>query len=73
MKVKVARDNVMVRLVIGGNAVFITSEPIEIDESDAEAMAQVESMMKLGWLVKVEKEEKKGSSKKSSAKVEGEE
>jgi len=70
MKVKAARDDVMVRLVIGGNAVFVTGEPLEVDENDAEAMAQVESMMKLGWLVEVKEEEKKGSSKKGSAKVE---
>ena len=68
MKVRAARDDVMVRLIIGGNAVFVTSNPVEIDEKDEEAMAQVESMMKLGWLVEVKGEEKKESGKKGSVK-----
>jgi hypothetical protein len=79
MKVKAAKDGVVVRLMVGGNAVFVTSNPVEIDEKDVEAMAQVESMMKLGWLVEVKEEikeevkeevkAKKGSGKKGSAKM----
>jgi len=73
MKVRAARDDVMVRLIVGGNAVFVTSNPVEIDEKDEEAMAQVESMMKLGWLIEVKGEEKKESGKKGSVKAEGRE
>jgi len=58
MKVKSARDDAMVRLVIGGNPVFVTNVPVEIDENDAEAMDQVNSMISLGWLVKVVEEAK---------------
>jgi urease accessory protein UreH len=58
MKVKSARDDAMVRLVVGGNPVFVTNVPVEIDESDEEAMNQVNSMISLGWLVRVEEEVK---------------
>jgi urease accessory protein UreH len=58
MKVKSARDDAMVRLVVGGNPVFVTNVPMEIDESDEDAMNQVNSMISLGWLVRVQEEVK---------------
>jgi len=57
MKVKAAKDGVMVRLVVNGMPVFVTSEPVDVDEGNLEVMKQVDAMMKLGWLVEVKKEE----------------
>jgi len=56
MKVKAAKDGVMVRLVVNGMPLFVTSNPVDIDEANPEVMEQVDAMMKLGWLVEVKEE-----------------
>jgi len=56
MKVKAAKDGVMVRLVINGMPLFVTDVPVDVDEGNLEVMEQVNSMMKLGWLVEVKEE-----------------
>jgi hypothetical protein len=56
MKVKVAKEGVMVRLIVNGMPIFVTDMPYEVDENNLEVMEQVETMMKLGWLVEVKEE-----------------
>jgi hypothetical protein len=77
MKIKAAKDGVMVRLIVNGMPMFITNVPVEVDENNPEVMEQVETMMKLGWLevvreVKeaVEEGEVKVRGKRGSSKVE---
>jgi hypothetical protein len=77
MKIKAAKDEVMVRLIVNGMPMFITNVPVEVDENNPEVMEQVETMVKLGWLevvreVKeaVEEGEVKVKSKRGSSKVE---
>ncbi len=62
MKIKAAKDGVMVRLVVNGMPVFVTSEPVDVDEGNLEVMEQVNSMVKLGWLIEVKEEEVKTKS-----------
>ena len=56
MKIKVAKDGVMVRLVVNGMPLFVAGAPVEVDENNPEVMEQVDAMMKLGWLVEVKEE-----------------
>lgn len=56
MKVKAAKDGVMVRLVVNGMPLFVAGTPVEVDENNPEVMEQVDAMMKLGWLVEVKEE-----------------
>jgi hypothetical protein len=56
MKVKAAKDGVMVRLVVNGMPLFVSDNPVDVDENNPEVMEQVDAMMKLGWLVEVKEE-----------------
>jgi hypothetical protein len=56
MKIKAAKDGVMVRLVVNGMPMFVTNSPVDVDENNPEVMGQVDAMMKLGWLVEVKEE-----------------
>jgi len=69
MKVKAAKDGVMVRLVVNGMPLFVTSSPVDVDENNLEVMEQVNTMMKLGWLVEVKEE--KGQTKTNGANKKG--
>jgi len=74
MKVKAAKEGVMVRLIVNGMPVFITNVPYEVDENNPEVMEQVETMVKLGWLEivqEVEEGEVKVRGRRGGSKVEG--
>jgi hypothetical protein len=78
MKIKAAKDGVMVRLIVNGMPVFVTLVPIAVDENNPEVMEQVETMVKLGWLEvvqevkeEVKEEEVKVRGKRGGSKVEG--
>jgi hypothetical protein len=76
MKIKAAKDGVMVRLIVNGIPMFVTNVSVEVDEDNPEVMEQVETMVKLGWLVEV-KEEKvqtktNGGNKKSGERTQEE-
>jgi hypothetical protein len=74
MKVKAAKEGVMVRLIVNGMPVFITNVPYEVDENNPEVMEQVETMVKLGWLEVVQEVgegEVKVRGRKGGSKVEG--
>ena len=70
MKVKAAKDGVMVRLVVNGMPLFVSDNPVDVDENNPEVMEQVDAMMKLGWLVEV-KEEKAYEVKEEKTQVRG--
>jgi len=78
MKIKAAKDGVMVRLIVNGMPMFVTNVPVEVDENNPEVMEQVETMVKLGWLEvvrevneAVEGGEVKVKGKRGGSKVEG--
>jgi hypothetical protein len=74
MKVRAAKEGVMVRLIVNGMPVFITNVPYEVDENNPEVMEQVETMVKLGWLEivqEVEEGEVKARGRRGGSKVEG--
>jgi hypothetical protein len=73
MKVKAAKEGVMVRLIVNGMPVFITNVPYEVDENNPEVMGQVDAMVKLGWLEVVQEvgeEEVKVRGRRGGSKVE---
>jgi len=79
MKVKAAKEGVMVRLIVNGMPVFVSNVPVEVDENNLEVMEQVETMVKLGWLEVVQEvreegvkgEEVKVKGRRGGGKVEG--
>jgi hypothetical protein len=71
MKIKAAKDGVMVRLVVNGMPLFVTNQPVDVDDNNLEVMEQVNVMMKLGWLIEV-KEDKVQMKTKEANKKNGE-
>jgi len=71
MKIKAAKDGVMVRLVVNGMPLFVTNQPVDVDDNNLEVMEQVNAMMKLGWLIEV-KEDKVQMKTKEANKKNGE-
>jgi hypothetical protein len=81
MKVKAAKEGVMVRLIVNGMPLFVTSASVEVDENNPEVREQIETMVKLGWLEIVQEEVKgeeakeeevRARSKRGGGKMEGE-
>ena len=57
MKVRATRKNMAVRLLVRGEAVFVTyDKPIEVNVEDKNVLSQVQEMMRLGWLEEVKEE-----------------
>jgi len=81
MKVRAAKEGVMVRLIVNGMPLFVVNVPVDVDENNPEVMEQVETMVKLGWLEIVQEEVKgeeakeeevRARSKRGGGKMEGE-
>jgi len=72
MKIKAAKDGVMVRLVVNGMPLFVTNQPVDVDDNNLEVMEQVNAMMKLGWLIEVKEDKVQMKTKEANKKnVEG--
>jgi len=45
MKVKAAKEGVMVRLIVNGMPLFVTSASVEVDENNPEVREQIEPLV----------------------------